>query len=202
MVHGGRPLPQYALKLASAAEVVEIAARPGEDVQAGALILRAALFDPALLRVELPIGDRVDRPVRARIVAASGGDRAFDATFVAGAPSSETQGRARLFRAAADTGLRPGEAVTAWIEDGVHPLEGLVVPRSAVVRHAGKAWIYARKDEGTFVRVELRLEHPLPEGWLAVEPGIRELPSVVVEGAQSLLSTEILAAAGGGGEEE
>src|SRR6185436_5538688 len=112
----GRTTPEYALKLATAAEIVEIAARPGEEVQAGAPILRAALFEPALVRVELPIGERVEHPGRAKIVAASAADRVLDGTFVALAASSESQGIALLFRVAGASSLRPGEAVTAWIE--------------------------------------------------------------------------------------
>jgi HlyD family secretion protein len=204
----GRASVAYRLRLAETAEVTEILARPGEQVDAGAVLLRTARFDPALVRVELPIGESIERPERATVVAASRLDRTLEATFVAVAPTSETQGTALLFRVSApDPGLRPGQAVTAWIERGGDPVSGLLVPRSAVVRHAGKTWIYVRKDAETFEREELRTDRALPEGWLASlrEPtasGTQAPIQVAVEGAQSLLSTELLGSAGEGGADE
>jgi hypothetical protein len=199
----GRSIAPYRLRLADAAEVSEVLARPGEQVEAGAVLLRTARFDPALVRVELPIGETVDRPERATVVAASRADRSLEATFVAVAPTSETQGTALLFRVSApDSNLRPGEAVTAWIERGGDSVSGLVVPRSAVVRHAGKSWIYVRKDEETFAREELATDRPLPEGWLAAEKEAKGPIQVAVEGAQSLLSAELLGSAGEGGADE
>ncbi len=189
----------YRLRLPAASEVTEVLARPGEQVEAGATILRTARFDEALLRVEIPIGASIEKPERASIVAATRPETKLDATFVALAPTSESQGSALLFRAKGSD-LRPGEAVTAWIESGSDAVAGLVVPRGAVVRHAGKAWIYVRKDAETFVRTEMRVDHPLPEGWLATDA--KDALAVAVEGAQSLLSTELLGSAGEGGGDE
>jgi hypothetical protein len=197
----GRSSEAYRLPLPEASEVTEVLARPGEQVDAGAAILRTVRFDEALVRVEIPIGEAIEKPERASIVAASRPETKLDAAFVAVAPTSETQGTALLFRAKGSS-LRPGEAVTAWIERDSASVPGLVVPRSAVVRHAGKAWIYVRKDAETFVRTELRLDRPLPDGWLASGTDAKAALAVAVEGAQSLLSTELLGSAGEGGGDE
>lgn len=197
----GRSSAAYRLPLPEASEVTEVLARPGEQVEAGAMLLRTVRFDEALVRVEIPIGESIENPDRASIVAASRPEAKLEAAFVAVAPTSENQGASLLFRAKG-AGLRPGEAVTAWIERGGDAVEGLVVPRSAVVRHAGKAWIYVRKDPETFVRTELRLDRPLPEGWLASGAETKDARAVAVTGAQSLLSAELLGSAGEGGGDE
>ena len=79
--------------------------------------------------------------------------------------------------------------------------EGAVVPRSAVVRHAGKAWVYVRVGDDAFHREELAVDRAVPEGWVTTADWAKNA-RVVVTGAQSVLSTEIQNASGAGGEEE
>jgi hypothetical protein len=190
------------LVLARGGEVLEVLARPGESVEAGAPIARFGRFDPALVRVELPIGVSVGKSERATVVAAAHPERPLAAQRVALAANSDTQGQALLFRATAgDLNLRPGEAVTAWIESDVPAVEGFVVPRSAVVRNAGKAWVYVRTGDAAFAREELAVDRAVPEGWLTTADWAKGA-RVVVAGAQSVLSAEIASASGGGGEEE
>jgi hypothetical protein len=183
-------------------EVLEIGARPGESVEAGALIARIGRFDPVLARVELPIGLSLAKSERATIVAAAHPDRQLDGQRVALAPTSETQGQALLFRVAAgDTAIRPGEAVTAWLDRDGPELAGVAVPRSALVRHAGKTWVYVATGDDAFERREIALDHTLPEGWFTDAAWTKDA-RVVVGGAQSVLSAEILSASAGAGEEE
>jgi multidrug efflux pump subunit AcrA (membrane-fusion protein) len=78
-------------------------------------------------------------------------------------------------------------------------LKGVNVPKSAVVRYLGKAWVYVVASDGGFDRKEISLDHPIPDaaGWFVIEsvkPGDR----IVVTGAAALLSQEINAAFGGG----
>ena len=190
------------LVIGKGGEVVEVLARPGESVEAGAPVVRAGRFDPALVRIELPIGESIDPAADlARIVPLAHPDRTLEGRRVALAPAAEAQGQALLFRASlGELRLRPGEAVTAWIDRPGAPEEGTIVPRSAVVRHAGKAWVYVRSGDEGFAREELALDRAVPEGWFTSADWAKDARAVVL-GAQSVLSTEILSASAGGGEE-
>jgi hypothetical protein len=69
-------------------------------------------------------------------------------------------------------------------------LRGVVLPRSAVVRHEGQTWVYTRRDDQTFERVPVVLEHALDEGWF-IEAASGAPKHIVVTGAQTLLSEEL-----------
>jgi hypothetical protein len=181
------------LELAHGGEVVEVAAHPGEAVEPGALLLRVARFDELLAEIELPIGAAVDVKSM-RVVALAHPDHPLDAELVArdprpdaAAPGARVVARVR----AEDLELRPGEAVTAYARAASTAVEGTVVPRSAVVRFAGKAWAYAQIADGSFARRELALDAPREDGWFTSAAWARGA-SVVVAGAQTLLSSEML----------
>ncbi len=79
------------------------------------------------------------------------------------------------------------------------PLEGVLVPESAVVWRDGEAWVYVGRaaDAGEasdasveeFARRKIPVDAPVPGGWF-VAGSLTADDSVVVEGAQLLLSTE------------
>jgi multidrug efflux pump subunit AcrA (membrane-fusion protein) len=69
-------------------------------------------------------------------------------------------------------------------------LDGVVVPRSAVVRHEGKGWVYLQTGEDAFVRREIELDRPTEAGWF-VPTGITAKDRVVVTGAQTIFSVEL-----------
>lgn len=181
------------LELAHGGEVVEVGAHPGEAVEPGALLLRVARFDELLAEIELPIGAAVDVKSM-RVVALSHPDHPIDAELVsrdprpdAAAPGARVFARVR----AGNLELRPGEAVTAYVQAASAAVEGAVVPRAAVVRFAGKAWAYAQIADGSFARRELALDAPREDGWFTSAAWTRGA-SVVVAGAQTLLSSEML----------
>jgi hypothetical protein len=76
---------------------------------------------------------------------------------------------------------RPGTAVSARLPASDTSKEGVMVPRSAVVRYAGREWIYREFDGNRFVRHEI------------VTEGLGSGTQVVIAGAQSLLSEELKA---------
>ena len=87
-------------------------------------------------------------------------------------------------------------AITRRIRDGGAP-SGVVVPRAALVRHAGLVFIYEQTGKEEFTRRPVTLEQPVPAGWFTgtgLKPGV----SIVISGAQTLLSEELK---GQGGEE-
>ncbi len=199
---GNDAIAAHPLLVVQGGETTEIGARPEEAVDASALVLRLQRFDFVLARVELPVGVPLGAAQRASLVALAHPDRTLEGVLAGRAPDSEAQGEAYFVRApAGDLALRPGEAVTAWLERDGPALEGVVVPRSAIVRHAGKAWVYVATGDASFERRELALEHALPEGWFTDAAWTKDARAVV-GGAQSLLSTEILNASAGAGEEE
>ena len=74
------------------------------------------------------------------------------------------------------------------------------MPRSAVLRHDGRTWVFAQAEEEKFVRKPVTLDTPLDgeKGWFVAEcGGIEAGDKLVVTGAQSLLSEELKAQGGG-----
>jgi hypothetical protein len=75
------------------------------------------------------------------------------------------------------------------VDLGGAPRSGTVIPRSAVVHAAGRAWAYLQAGDLQFVRREIPLDHPAERGWFTTahfHAGDR----VVVAGGQILLSEE------------
>ncbi|MBI4564300.1 MAG: HlyD family efflux transporter periplasmic adaptor subunit [Planctomycetes bacterium] len=174
-------------------EVVEVPVQPDQIVESGELLLRVTRFDRLLAKVSLPLGEN-PQAATARIIALGHEDRSLPAQLVARAPRAEekTPGTTLLF--SLNTGrlpLRPGEPVKAFIPTGAGRQKGVIIPRDAVVRFAGRTWAYAQIAEGGFSRreVEGRL---VDAGWF-VSSGFSPGERIVTAGAQTLLSEEVKA---------
>jgi len=120
----------------------------------------------------------------------TGGDQ-VEARFISASPqgSSVLPGNT-YFYLAEGSDLRAGTRVVASATTGGDLREGIIIPREAVVWHAGKAWVYFAKDVTTFARYEISTSSELFEGWFhsgSLQPG----DNVVVSGAQLLLSEEL-----------
>ena len=174
-------------------DVVEILARPGEAVEPGTPILRVAKLDRLFARVDVPVGEHVPPTVSvARIVAVGYEDAPVLADRIALAATTDpaAQGQSFVFRLR-DTrlGLRPGLAVTARIAVPGARRQGIVIPSAAIVRLAGKSYVYVQTAANEFVRKEVTLDQPTDDGYLSTRTvGAGE--RVVVQGAQLLLSEE------------
>jgi hypothetical protein len=174
-------------------EVVELIAQPGESIEPGSPILRVAKLNELLARVQIPVGQHVPESVTtARIVAVGFEHQPVLGTRIGIAPAVDPriQGEAFMFRLAnVPFGLRPGVAVTAYVELPGASQSGVVIPQSAVVRFQGAGFTYVQTGADGFVRKPVSLDRPTKDGYLAVQnfqPGDR----VVVTGAESLLSEE------------
>jgi len=64
------------------------------------------------------------------------------------------------------------------------------VPRSAVIRVGGSAWVYVKTAEEKLTRRPVPLDTPTPEGWFVAQ-GLKPGDPIVTRGAQSVLSEEI-----------
>ena len=175
-----------------AGEVVELIARPNEAVESGQAILRVARFDKMLARVDLPAGEVAASKIStARIVAVGREEQQVRGERVALVPLADprTLGEGYLFRVAGLGGmLRPGAAVTAYLQIDGKPSTGFLIPQSAVVRTGGKTWIYRQVADDKYTRQEVTLASGSNRGWLVA--GVTERDRVVTVGAQLLLSEE------------
>lgn len=183
------------LTAAQGGEVVEVLARPGEAVDSGQALLRLARFDSLLARVELPVGEKVVDPLGARIVPLNAEDVSLPAVAWSAAPAADARMASQVFLLRVEPGripLRPGAPVIAYLHVAGEPDRGIWIPRSAIVRDGGRAWVYVRTAQDTFLRKAVRLGHPLPDGWLVAE-GPSPGEALVVRGAQALLSEELKA---------
>jgi hypothetical protein len=192
---GAGPGSARALVAERGGEVVEVLAQPGEIVGAGEPILRLNRLDRLLVRIALPVGEAADPAQdRARVVALGREDRVLTAERIALTAGANPAGRGQvvLFRVRrVDPLLRPGTPVTVYLPRSGPARRGVVVPRSAIVRAEGSAWVYEQLGDGAFARREVELDQPVASGWFvsSLSPGAR----VVVAGAQTLLSEEFKA---------
>lgn len=87
--------------------------------------------------------------------------------------------------------LRAGTRIVAHANAGGDRQRGVLLPRDAVVWHAGKAWAYVRRDEETFARYAVQATREIGHGWFNLEGDLKPGDEVVVSGAQLLLSEEL-----------
>lgn len=158
----------------------------------------------ALIRVDLMPGDALaDLPKSARIIVMGREDAPFSATELMPAMAADPKTQAQGFILRVDKPpftLRPGMALSAWMELPEKPRPGYAVPRSAVLRHDGRTWVYAQEEEEKYVRKPVTLDAPLDgdQGWFITEGGgLTADDVIVVVGSSALLSEELKAQGGG-----
>lgn len=143
----------------------------------------------ALVRVDLLASDALAAPRTVRLVRLDG--EAISTAIVLGAApvtDSTFAGQSLLCLVQTNAAsLVPGSMLMARVDTGVIE-RGTVLPRTAVVRHAGFGWAYVQTAPHVFSRRMVSLEHPHPDGWLV--SGDWTQP-VLTTGAQSLLSEEL-----------
>jgi hypothetical protein len=120
------------------------------------------------------------------------------ASFVSSLPRVDprVQGQSFLYLAPAHTGLAPGVNLVARLSIG-NPMQGLILPTSAVVWSEGKAWVYQQTAPDRFTRRAIATDSPVENG-LFIGSGLAPGDKVVIQGAQTLLSEELLLHGQGG----
>lgn len=108
------------------------------------------------------------------------------------------QGTSFLYIAPAHLGLTPGVNLLGHLSVGSQ-MKGLVVPTSAVVWSEGKAWAYQQMASDRFSRRAVSTDAPVEKGFFVTQ-GFSVGDRVVTQGAQALLSEELLLHGQGGAE--
>jgi hypothetical protein len=161
--------------------------------------------ESALVRVELLPGDALaELPTAARISVLGRESETMESDVITHASDADPKTQAQGFILRVDMprfALRPGMALTAWLELPQKVRAGFAVPRSAVLRHDGLAWVFVQEETEKFVRKAVNIETPLDgeKGWFVAGAGggIKAGDLIVVTGAQGLLSAELKAQGGG-----
>jgi multidrug efflux system membrane fusion protein len=159
-----------------------------------ALVEALAKGASAIVRVDVPAGTPVEEnPSGARVALLGREDDEIKAASVSAAaavdPKTQAQGFL-LLTTDSPRPLRPGPAAIAHLQLPGEKLTGSLIPRSAVLRHEGKNWIYVKRADDEFERVEVALDHAGEQGW-SVAMGFTPTENIVTTGAQLLLSEEL-----------
>lgn len=146
--------------------------------------------EQALVRVDLLASDTLTAAPRTVRLLRLDGEAITTASVLGSAPvtDSTVAGQSLFCLVQTNTAsLVPGSMLMARIDTGVTE-RGTVLPRTAVIRHAGFGWAYVQTAPHVFSRRMVSLEHPHPDGWLV---GGDWTQPVLITGAQSLLSEEL-----------
>jgi hypothetical protein len=174
----------------------EIASRADLPAFVGSLAARQM----ALVRVDVPLGDRPKAPpVGGQVASVGTPENAIEAQILGPAPTTDPQAQTQGYLLLAKTdSLAPGAALVAWLAVPGPVRSGVLVPRDAVLRHEGETFVYLQTADGEFHRKAVALERPVGNGWFSAQD-LKPQEKVVVVGAQQLLSEELKGQ--GGGEE-
>jgi len=160
--------------------------------------------DAALVRVDLLPGDALaEMPSLARLGVLGREGEMIQTANITPATDTDVKTQAQGFVLRVEKpafALRPGMALTAWLEFAKEPQKGFALPRSSVLRHDGATWVFVQEEGEKFVRRSVTLVAPLDgeRGWFIAEGrGIAADDLIVEVGAQALLSEELKAQGGG-----
>jgi hypothetical protein len=188
-------------QIAAQAAQLRLTTTWGKDIAGradlNALVHALIAQESSLVRVDVPVSEKLDGlPTAARLASLSTPDQTMAADFIAASLAADAQTQARGFLFLLPTNALPANSpVLAWLTLGGTVEKGVIIPRDALVRHEGKAFVYLQTTDEAFERKEVELHHPLAAGWFTEEfkPGVK----VVIVGAQQLLSEELKGEGGG-----
>lgn len=193
--------------------VTRINTQPGELVQAGQELLQLTDFREPLARIVWRLDLPAAPPPTLTIAPLGGQAPGMIGRYVGPAAEVDSITRAPVFlyRVSANwPSARPGLPVVATLTDIRSSVRGVFVPTDAVVQWEGLAWVYVRRSlapragvaERAYVRTRMETSHPTDRGWVVPETpsGPHAGDTIVVRGAQQLLSEEFRARIQVGGE--
>jgi hypothetical protein len=156
-----------------------------------ALLTRIAKRRVALARIDVPAAVEVSgNPAAIAVATATQPPAPLSARILGPLPSVDPVLQGAAWLVLIESEPPPfGSALTAKIALPGRSMEGVVVPRSAVVRRGGAAFVYVEKAEGEYEPRRVELSRPQEPGWL-VGDSLRPGERVVVAGAQALVAAE------------
>ncbi len=174
-------------------------------VKGTGLVMRLIERQEFLLQITVPPGQTVDPPPTASVEVVGSSQRA-DVRYISPATRTDPkiQGLSFFYAAAANAGMLPGMNARAYLVSG-QPIEGYVIPPSAIVWWSGRPWAYVKIDDNAFTRRQIPTDMPVGQhGEFAVPVSAfaEPRPAIVVEGAQLLLSEEFRAQIQVGGDND
>lgn len=151
----------------------------------------------ALMRIDLLPGETTaEMPKTVRLTAMTGEEASFDAEVIGPAPSADPQTQTRAVLALSPSnGIPAGTLLNAFVTAAGPAGKGFLLPRSAILRHDGEAFVWLQTGDDKFERRRVELGRVMDDGILAAS-GVAEADRVVVTGGQQLLSDELKAAGG------
>jgi len=158
---------------------------------AGETLQHLLQYREILVQVTLPFDSATPDKGTPLLIEPTGAQgKAVPAIFVSASPLTDAtiQGKTFFYRAPADN-LRAGMRVTAKLAAQEKAIQGVIVPQSAVVWYANKAWVYRKQAENKFVRQQISTDIEDGDGWFN-NIGIKAGDEVITNGAQLLLSEE------------
>ncbi len=160
-----------------------------------AFVKTLAAGEAAIVRIDLAFGESVaPTPTSVRLVVLADEEHSLAAEFLDSVPSVEPQMQGSGFLCLLKGKPLPfGTAVTGHFQIAGEAVPGVRVPRGAVLRQEGRAWVYVQIDERSFARRLILLEHADERGWI-ISGGVTDKDRIVVVGAQAMLSEELGAA--------
>lgn len=150
--------------------------------------------EQALLLLTLPANQSLPAKMMQIVIAPSGDRQKIQtAQLISKAPQgSEISQGETYFLQTSRNNLRTGMRVSAWIEIPGSAQNGVNIPGSAIIWHAGHANIFLKTAPEQFTRHTLDQYQPMTQGYFVAD----DLPAnaeVVTTGAQLLLSQELKA---------
>ncbi len=143
-----------------------------------------------LLSISLPANKTLPLGTESILVHPSGDrKKAIAAKFISAALQADqlSQGE-NYFFLAANTGLRAGMRITAWIPQP-SKLSGVIIPETALLWHLGQTFVYLETQPQTFSRHTISEPIKSPTGFFVQDSGLVG-KKIAVTGAQTLLSEE------------
>lgn len=165
--------------------------RLATEQPASAALERLLQYREVLLQITLPFSTAKPRLGNTLAVAPAGAEgKTVEAEFVSASPQTDNAmpGNTYFYRAPAEN-LRTGMRVSVRMAKSDKPVNGVIVPNSAVVWYGGKAWVYLKQAPDRFLRHAIGTNSPANGGWF-VAGQLEAGDELVTSGAQLLLSEE------------
>ncbi len=145
-----------------------------------------------LLQITLPANKHLPETIQTIYIEVSGNrGRAHKAELISMAARTETaaQGESYYFQTG-DKNIITGMNVSAWIPEQNVQMDGVIIPKSALIWYMDQAFVYLKTAEETFSRRTIDHYSAMADGYFIPET-IKPGEQIVTKGAHMLISEEL-----------